>query len=134
MGNIFARPVSFGGVGMKDFDLLPGTLDLLVLQVLMQGPQHGYEIARFIREHSRGRFRVIDGALYTALHRLETRGLVTSHWGQSTASKRAKFYALTVSGRQAFRRETVSWYRYVTSVARVMTAKRPLDGEPRATA
>jgi PadR family transcriptional regulator PadR len=119
---------------MKDPDLLPGTLDMLVLQVLCHGPQHGYEVARFIGEHSQGRFRIIDGALYAALHRLERRGLVTSRWGYSSASKRAKFYELTAEGRRAFRQETANWYRYVTSVSRVLTARRETTGEKTARA
>ena len=112
---------------MRDPDLLPGTLDMLVLQVLWHGPQHGYEVARFINQHSKGRFRVIDGALYTALHRLEQRGWVSSNWGYSVANKRARFYQLTPPGRRAFRQEASKWYRYVTSVSRVMTAKPPVS-------
>ncbi len=61
--------------------MLQGTLDVLVLRALSFGPAHGYAIARFIRNGSAGRFRVLDGALYTALHRLEARDLVESEWG-----------------------------------------------------
>jgi transcriptional regulator len=111
---------------MNDVDLLPGTLDMLVMQALMHRAAHGYEIARFIGTHSRAQFRVIDGALYAALHRLERRGHVVSQWGQAESRKRAKFYVLTAAGRRACRHERIRWYRYITAVARVMTA-RPLE-------
>ena len=107
---------------MRSLDLLPGTLDMLVLQVLCQGQRHGYEVARLINEYSRGRFRIIDGALYAALHRLEARGWVSAEWGHTTTSKRAKFYALTTAGRRAFRKEATNWSRYVAGVSQVMVA------------
>ncbi len=105
-----------------ELDLLQGTLDVLVLRALSWGPKHGYAVARFIRDGSDGSFKVLDGALYTALHRLEARGWAESEWGASDKGKRAKFYRLTTSGRRAFRSETQSWDNYVAAVARVMTA------------
>lgn len=104
-------------------DLLQGTLDVLVLRALEHGPLHGYAVARFIRRGSQGQLRVLDGALYTALHRLEERGCVASEWGISDKGKRARFYRLTPKGRRALRREAASWQRYVDAVAGVMRVR-----------
>ena len=105
-----------------ELDLLQGTLDVLVLRALSFGPMHGYAVARFIRSGSRGSFKVLDGALYTSLHRMEERGWVESEWGMSEKAKRAKFYRLTTPGRRALRAGTTNWNDYVTAVANVMTA------------
>ena len=105
-----------------ELDLLQGTLDVLVLRALSWGRMHGYGVARFIREGSAGTFRILDGALYTSLHRMEERGWVESTWGTSEKGKRAKFYSLTAAGRRALRAEQTSWERYVAAVARVMSA------------
>jgi transcriptional regulator len=106
----------------RELDLLQGTLDVLVLRALSWGTMHGYAVARFIRSGSDGTFKVLDGALYTSLHRMEERGWVDSEWGTSEKKKRAKFYRLTAAGRRALRAETDSWNDYVAAVARVMTA------------
>jgi len=108
-------------------DLLQGTLDVLVLRALSWGPMHGYGVARFIKQGSRDTFRVLDGALYTALHRMEERGWIESEWGTSDRGKRAKFYRLTAAGRRALRNETDTWSQYVAAVAAVMKA-RPQEG------
>lgn len=106
----------------RELDLLQGTLDVLVLRALSWGPMHGYGVARFIRDGSSGSFKVLDGALYTALHRMEERGWVASEWGASDKKKRAKFYRLTAAGRRALRAETETWNDYAAAVARVMVA------------
>jgi PadR family transcriptional regulator PadR len=106
----------------RELDLLQGTLDVLVLRALSWGTMHGYAVARFIRNGSDGTFKVLDGALYTSLHRMEERGWVESEWGTSEKRKRAKFYRLTAAGRRALRAETDTWNDYVAAVARVMTA------------
>ena len=103
-------------------DLLQGTLDVLVLRALSWGPMHGYAVARFINRGSDGTFKVLDGALYTSLHRMEERGWVESEWGNSETGKRAKFYRLTTAGRRAVRSETTNWNDYVAAVARVLSA------------
>jgi transcriptional regulator len=103
-------------------DLLQGTLDVLVLRALSWGPMHGYAVARFINRGSDGTFKVLDGALYTSLHRMEERGWVDSEWGNSDKGKRAKFYRLTTAGRRAVRSETTNWNDYVAAVARVLAA------------
>lgn len=107
---------------MSALELFQGTLDVLVLQALSHGPRHGYDVARFIREQSGETFRILDGALYTSLHRMEERGWVASEWGLSDRGKRAKFYQITRSGRRALNSESLNWERYVSAVARVMQA------------
>ena len=106
----------------NSLDLLQGTLDVLVLRALSWGPMHGYAVARFINQGSDGTFKVLDGALYTSLHRMEERGWVESEWGNSDKGKRAKFYRLTAAGRRAVRSETTNWNDYVAAVARVLAA------------
>lgn len=108
---------------MADLELLQGTLDFLVLRTLTWGPKHGYAIVRFIRESSSGALEVKDGALYTALHRLEERGCVESEWGRADTGKRARFYSITTSGRRALRAEATAFERYVTAVRGVMAVR-----------
>ena len=107
---------------MAALDLLQGTLDVLILRALSRGRRHGYDIARFIHASSDRTFRILDGALYTALHRMEERGWVSSEWGTSERGKRAKFYALTPAGRRALKDEADSWGRYVKAMAKIMKA------------
>lgn len=104
----------------RELELLQGTLDVLVLRSLSWGPKHGYAVARFIREGSNNAFRILDGALYTSLHRMEERGWVASEWGTSDKGKRAKFYRITADGRRALKTETDTWNQYVAAVAGVM--------------
>ncbi|MGH7656137.1 MAG: PadR family transcriptional regulator [Gemmatimonadaceae bacterium] len=106
-----------------DLDLLQGTLNVLVLRALSWHPMHGYAVARFIRDGSGEKFRILDGALYTALHRMEELGWVESSWGQSDKGKRAKFYEITTEGRRALKAECAAWSKYVAAVAGVMQAK-----------
>lgn len=107
----------------SDLDLLQGTLNVLVLRALSWQPMHGYAIARFIHEGSGNRFEILDGALYTALHRMEELGWVDAEWGTSDRGKRAKFYSLTGAGRRALKAESAAWDQYVAAVAGVMRAK-----------
>jgi len=109
-------------VTTSELDLLQGTLDVLVLRALSWQPMHGYAVARFIREGSGRAFQILDGALYTALHRMEEKGWVESEWGTSDKGKRAKFYVMTAAGRRALKNETGAWDRYVNAVAGVMTS------------
>jgi transcriptional regulator len=97
-----------------------GTLNLLMLRTLEDGPLHGLEIRRRIVEVSRDVLSVEEGALYPALHRLERDGLLRSSWGMSDRGKRAKFYALTSDGRARLARESRSWRQHVEAVARVL--------------
>jgi transcriptional regulator len=103
-----------------DLDLLQGTLDVLVLKTLSWEPRHGYAVARWIAETTDDALAVEEGALYTALHRLEKRGLVESEWGLSENNRRAKYYQLTADGRAALRAQTARWTRYADAVFKVL--------------
>ncbi len=103
-----------------DLELLQGTLDVLVLKTLSWGPRHGYAVARWIAEATEDALSVEEGALYTALHRLEKRGLVESEWGLSENNRRAKFYQLTAAGRGALRQQSARWTRYAEAVFKVL--------------
>jgi transcriptional regulator len=100
--------------------LLQGTLDVLVLKTLTWGPNHGYGVARWIRETTDDALAIEDGALYTALHRMERRGWISSEWGVTEEGRRVKQYALTPAGRRALQAEMQQWQRYVHAVARVL--------------
>jgi PadR family transcriptional regulator, regulatory protein PadR len=101
-------------------DLLQGTLDLLILKALAKGSMHGYGVSEWIHESSQDVLRVEEGALYPALHRLELRGLLASEWGTSDNNRRAKYYALTATGRKRLAEETEYWRRVSGAVARVL--------------
>jgi transcriptional regulator len=104
----------------KEGDLLPGTLDMLILKAVTRGAMHGYGIAQFIQQASREVLRVEEGALYPALHRLEVRGLLKAEWGTSENNRRAKFYKLTAVGRRELDSEAAYWSRVAAAVTRVM--------------
>ena len=101
-------------------DLLPGTLDMMILRTLIRGPMHGYDIAESIQQISDEVLQVDEGALYQALHRMELRGLLESEWGLSENKRRAKFYRMTKSGRTQLAEESRRWKRLSTAVSRVM--------------
>jgi len=103
-------------------DLVQGTLDVLVLRTLSWGAQHGYAVARWIRESSGESLAVEDRALYVSLHRLEARGFIESDWGLSENNRKAKYYRLTSAGRRELRAETERWTRYAEAVFRVLSA------------
>ena len=105
-----------------DLDLVQGTLDVLVLKALIFGPRHGYAVARWIRDTSDDALSVEDRALYVALHRLEARGHVESEWGVSENNRRAKYYALTASGRRELRAQSARWTRYAEAVFKILHA------------
>lgn len=100
--------------------LLPGTLDVLVLAALQGEPRHGYDVAEWIRRRSGEALRVEDGALYTSLHRLEKRGLLSAEWGMSESNRRAKYYRLTRDGARQLARESEDWTRYAAAVFNVL--------------
>lgn len=101
---------------------MPGTLDVLILRGLSWGPKHGYGVARWIEDCSRGSLTVLDGALYASLHRMEERGWVAAEWGLSPTGRRAKFYRLTATGKRQLAAESQGWSDYVLAVTRVMRA------------
>jgi PadR family transcriptional regulator, regulatory protein PadR len=109
-----------GDTRSRPGDLMPGTLDMLILKALSREPMHGYSIAGFIQQASREVLKVEEGALYPALHRLEVRGLLASEWGISDNNRRAKYYRLTAAGRRALHDETAYWTRVAAAVTRVM--------------
>jgi transcriptional regulator len=101
-------------------ELLQGMLDMLILQTLVWGPQHGYAITPSIRGRSGEILQVETGSLYPALHRLEKQGWVTSQWKQSESNQRAKYYRLTASGRKQLLTEQARWEQIVNAVAGIM--------------
>ena len=104
------------------FQLLPGTLELLVLRVLQLGPLHGYAIATAIQQRSKDVLRIEEGSLYPALHRMEKRGLIDAEWGLSETNRRAKYYALTRKGRAEYAAQSDQWERVSGAVANVLRA------------
>jgi transcriptional regulator len=102
------------------FGLLPGTLDVLILKALDGAPNHGYGVARWVREATDSELVVEDGALYTALHRLENRGLLRSDWKASATGRRAKYYTLTKKGRRALEQQIDAWRRSAAALSRVL--------------
>ena len=105
-----------------DLDLLQGTLDLLVLKSLTWKPLHWYAVARWVAQASNSDLQVDEGALYTALHRMEKRGWLASEWGLSENNRKAKYYKLTAAGRRQLRTETERWTRYARAVFKVLEA------------
>jgi transcriptional regulator len=100
--------------------LLQGTLDLLILRTLVFGPEHGQGIARAIQQSSDDVLLVEHGALYPALQRLEAKGWITAKWGTSDHNRRARFYALTSTGRKQLAREMTRWRRLAGAIGRIL--------------
>jgi PadR family transcriptional regulator PadR len=100
--------------------LVQGTLDLLILQTLQWGPQHGHGIGLAIRTSSEDLLQVEHGSLYPALHRLESRGWLSSEWKMSEANRRAKYYKITPQGKKQLLEEQSRWKQLVRTVARTM--------------
>ncbi len=103
-------------------DLLPGTLDLLILKAVSLGPQHGYGVLLRIEQISRRMLRIEQGSLYPALYRLENAGLIASEWGVSENNRRAKFYTLTAAGKKRLRQETEQWTLFSSAMGHVLAA------------
>lgn len=101
-------------------EFIQGTLDLLILQVLQWGPQHGHGIGQAIRIRSQEVLQVEHGSLYPALHRLEHQGWLASEWKMSEANRRARYYRLTPKGRRQLVEEQSRWKQLVRGVARTM--------------
>src|SRR6266849_146375 len=104
-------------------ELLQGTLDLLILQTLQWGPQHGYGISVAIRSRSGELLRVDTGSLYPALHRLEKQKWIAAQWRISENKQRAKFYQLTASGKKQLTRERSEWSQLSEAIAGVLQAE-----------
>jgi PadR family transcriptional regulator len=104
-------------------DVIQGTLDLLILKTLSLEPMHGFGIARRVEQISRGVFKVNPGSLLTALQRLERAGWLEGQWRRTENSRRARFYALTRSGRKQLEIETADWTRRASAIARLLNAE-----------
>jgi PadR family transcriptional regulator, regulatory protein PadR len=104
-------------------DILPGTLDLLILKAVSLGSLHGYGVLLRIEQISGGALAVEQGALYPALYRLEERGMLASEWGVSENNRRAKYYRLTRKGERRLREQTDSWNRLASAIAAVLGAR-----------
>ena len=104
----------------SDGDLLAGTLDMLILKVLGPGPAHGLQIAQAIERRSDDVLQVEHGSLYPALHRLESRGWISSFWGTSENNRRARYYRLTPAGRKQIDEQTGRWDAMVRAINRVL--------------
>jgi transcriptional regulator len=111
-------------VTTRDAALLPGTLDLLILKAVSLGPLHGYGVLLRIEQISGDALLVEQGALYPALHRLESQGLLAAEWGTSDNNRRAKFYTLTSEGRRRLREETQGWQRLAAAMTAVLATSR----------
>jgi PadR family transcriptional regulator, regulatory protein PadR len=104
----------------KSADLLPGTLDLLVLRTLVRGPMHGYGIAQRVKELSRDVLQVGESSLYPALQRLALDGYVKAEWGASENNRRARYYTLTAAGRKQLAAEREEFERIVEAIQAVL--------------
>ncbi len=101
-------------------DLVPGTLEMLVLKVLSGSRMHGYAIVRRLQQVSEDVLTVEEGSLYPALHRMEQRGWVQSSWGKSEANRRAKFYRITPKGRTRLAERVTVWGKITDAIERVL--------------
>ena len=105
-------------------EILQGTLDMLILQTLQWGPQHGYAIGATIRNQSAESLKIETGSLYPALHRLENQGWVKAEWRQTEANQRAKFYRLTPKGKKQLLQERDRWSQLVSAIGTILNPKR----------
>lgn len=107
----------------KTTELLPGTLDMLILKAVSLKPLHGYGVLLRIGQISGGALEIPQGSLYPALYRLEHQGLIEAEWGESENHRRAKYYTLTKAGQRRLREEAAGWNRLVSAIAAAMNAK-----------
>lgn len=107
----------------KTADVLPGTLDLLILKAVSLKPLHGYAVLQRIRQISNDALEIPQGSLYPALYRLESHDLINAEWGVSENNRRAKYYTLTVAGRKRLREETAGWNRLASAMAAALNTR-----------
>jgi len=105
---------------MEENELLPGTLDMLILRTLAAGPKHGYGIAQRLKETSDDVLQVGESSLYPALQRLLLNGWVTTEWGTSENNRRARYYTLTAAGRKRLAAETRDFERMIGAIRQVL--------------
>ncbi len=108
---------------IKTSELLPGTLDILILKAVSLGELHGYGVLLRIEQISGRMLAIEQGSLYPALHRLEHRGLLDTKWGVSENNRRAKFYKLTPAGQRRLREETANWEQFVEAITAALRAQ-----------
>jgi PadR family transcriptional regulator PadR len=107
---------------VKSAELLPGTLDMLILKAVSLKPLHGYGVLLRIRQISRNALDIPQGSLYPALYRLEHQGLINAKWGASDNNRKAKFYNLTTSGRRRLDEEAAGWNRLADAIGAALKA------------
>jgi transcriptional regulator len=105
---------------MRKTELLQGTLEMLILKTLANGPRHGYSIAQRIHQVSQDVLKVEEGSLYPALYRMEDKRWIKSEYGRSENNRRAKYYSLTRTGRKQLQKANEGWERISTAITRVM--------------
>jgi PadR family transcriptional regulator len=105
----------------KTAELLPGTLDMLILKAVSLKPLHGYGVLQRIRQISGDALDIPQGSLYPALYRLEHQGLIVAEWGQSENNRRAKYYTTTAAGRRRLREEAAGWNRLASAIASALS-------------
>lgn len=105
---------------MAGSNLFTGTLDLLILQTLKWGPKHGYGIGKWLSERTDGEVDLDEGALYSALHRLEKKGLIEGSWGETETGRRARFYSPTKKGVKVMLKEAARWDEHARAVYAVL--------------
>ena len=113
--------------GLSRVELLQGTLDMIILQTLRWGPQHGYAVAQMIRARSSNALQVETGSLYPALHRLAKQGWITADWETSDAGQRVRVYRLTAAGKKQLVAERSKWERMAEAIAAIFAA--PAENE-----
>jgi transcriptional regulator len=105
-------------------ELLPGTLDMLILKAVSLRPLHGYGVLLRIQQISGDVLKVPQGSLYPALYRLEDQGLIAAEWGESDNKRQAKFYTLTAAGRRRLKEEQAAWNRMAGAIAAALNTTR----------
>jgi len=106
----------------KPADLLPGTLDMLILKAVSLTPLHGYGVLLRIKQISKEALEVPQGSLYPALYRLEHQGLINAEWGESDNNRKAKFYTVTAAGKKRLKEETAGWNRLADAIGAALNA------------
>jgi PadR family transcriptional regulator, regulatory protein PadR len=106
----------------KNPELLPGTLDMLILKAVSLKPLHGYGVLLRIQQISGEALSVPQGSLYPALYRLEHQGLIAAEWGESENKRKAKFYTVTAAGRRRLREETAEWNKLASAIGTALRA------------
>jgi len=105
----------------KTADLLPGTLDMLILKAVSLKPLHGYGVLLRIQQISNEALQIPQGSLYPALYRLEHQGLITAEWGESENKRKAKYYTVTTAGRRRMKDDAADWNRLAAAIAAAMS-------------